>query len=437
MPGGAHNMAVRGLYGLRYARLSDPGNPRSAAVAATAAGLARDLAAVPVFPQLPSRLERVMGPGIRDNPQSDDAFFLNIWSRAGARGLPVLVFLHGGAWVSGGGAARWYRGARLASEGMVVVTLNYRLRPAGHMEDGQGEAHRPLGDILTALACVRDHIADHGGDPGRVTLAGQSAGAWYAWALSMLPAARGLFTRSALLSPPEITPWTAAGRQAFTSAAETLADRYRIGGESAETALLRAGAETLAARPVLPGAIPAMYLPVWPRPHPVADGALHVAALYIRVTEHEMSVFLPSDIAPQLPQLPTRLPAVPVPAIPPGWSAARAEAIARSSQSVFGAMATAIADAAARQGLQVSRRRFAALSGLADLGAAHCFDLPFQFGNRDDWRDAPMLTGWSGPDFQRLSNLVIDDLAAFVKGETRAPNAVLGMGDGPHHIGGN
>ncbi|AVW89869.1 hypothetical protein DA792_01405 (plasmid) [Celeribacter baekdonensis] len=170
---------VECFYGIRYGRLSKPDTPRSAVTPASGQLDVRHLTEVPVFPQLPSRLEALMGPGIGENPQSDEAFYLNVWTPEGGTDLPVMVFLHGGAWVSGGGAARWYRGAALAAEGMVVVTLNYRIGPNGHLEedaDQDPSDHRPMGDILTALQWVKDHICDFGGDANRITLAGQSAG---------------------------------------------------------------------------------------------------------------------------------------------------------------------------------------------------------------------------------------------------------------------
>lgn len=428
---------VRCAYGLRYGRLSDPANPRSAVVPAEGQIDVEELTGVPVFPQLPSRLERVMGPGIGENPQADDAFFLNVWAPEGARDLPVLVFLHGGAWVSGGGSARWYRGARLAREGMVVVTVNYRLGPAGHLEDGQGGEHRPVGDLLAALEWVRDHIRDFGGDPAQVTLSGQSAGAWYAWALAGLPAAAGLFRRVALLSPPGITPWTEAERREISLRVAVLQDHLLAEGDPPDTAELSAGARVLSARASKVGAIPPMYLPVWPDALSDAATPLHVEALYLRTTSHEMSVFLPPMADEDLHALRVRVGPIALPPAPTGWSADYAEAVTLASWSQFGRFVGGIAAAAQGRGIPVVRREFAALSGLDALGAAHCFDLPFQFGNPGDWHDAPMLSDWPESEFQALSDLTVGDLAAFVKGEDQVASGKLGEGAGPKSQGEN
>tara|TARA_E500000305_G_scaffold111880_1_gene128645 strand:+ start:6879 stop:8240 length:1362 start_codon:yes stop_codon:yes gene_type:complete len=413
---------VRAHLGLRYGRLSDPRNPRSAVRPAEDRQAVTELTDVPVFPQLPSRLERIMGPGVADNPQSDEAFYLNIWHPDGAKDCPVLVFLHGGAWVSGGGSARWYRGEALAKEGMIVVTLNYRIGPAGHCEDAGSQdkstphMHRPMEDILTALRWVRDNIRGFGGDPARVTLAGQSAGAWYAWALAGWDRAEGLFSRVALMSIPEIAPWSAEHRHGFTQEVDAA-------GPDRQTQL-RAGAKTLGETRFEPGRMAPMYLPVWPQTD--ASGRLHVGALYIRSTWDEMSVFLPpldpEAEAERLNLLRRDLTAQPAQGhrCPASWSAAWAETVSRATWAQFGGFSEAIAQAAEARSQTVIRRTFGAFCGCDNLGATHCFDLPFQFGNRADWQDAPMLNGWSDSAFEGLSQAMRRDLAAFVQGAPQA-----------------
>ncbi|MCA1297403.1 carboxylesterase family protein [Stappia indica] len=442
--GGAVGVSRGGIacfYGLRYGQLLHPGSPRSAITTAGGQLKVEHLTDVPVFPQLPSRLEDVMGPGIRDNPQDDAAFYLNVWAPEDAAGLPVLVFLHGGAWASGGGAARWYRGERLAGEGLVVVTLNYRLGPTGHLDDDEpGSYHRPIEDILQALRWVQAHIADFGGDPGQVTLAGQSAGAWYAWALSTLPVAAGLFRRAALLSVPAIKPWTPVQRSAFTRAVLSAEARDPAYRQEPREALLRAGARVLSQAPGEPGAIPPMYLPVWPEDPARPASKFHVDALYLRVTRHEMSVFLPatlsgsSEMEATLAHLRARAGMAPVPPVPcpPDWPRDRITLVTRASWIAFGRFASAIAGAAEREGRLVVQRAFAALAGPARLGAAHCLDLPFQFGNRKDWRDAPMLEGWPDEEFEEVSGAVRRDLAAFVAGNQQDGHRTLGAESGPH-----
>ncbi|MCC5987209.1 MAG: carboxylesterase family protein [Pararhodobacter sp.] len=397
-----------------------------------------DLTEVPVFAQLPSRLESLMGPGIRDNPQDVNAFYLNVWAPAGADGLPVLVFLHGGAWASGGGSARWYRGAQLAKEGVVVVTLSYRLGPAGHFADTPDDGlHRPMGDLLAALRWVQDRIAGFGGDPARVTLAGQSAGAWYGWALAGYPPARGLFDRAALLSVPAITPWTREERQAIALTAERHATALARNGTDMTQAWLLAGVRALSERPHLPGTIPPMYLPTWPDAPAPEVAERHVSAVYVRMTAHEMSAFLPSQTTPEqeaglLSALREGTPAdLPLANGAPDWSAARAEIVARATWQAFGCFANEIGKAVQGRCALV-QRGFSALSGGPDSpGATHCVDLPFQFGNLEDWHDAPMLNGWDIMQFDTLSRQVRKDLADFAKGHAQASWERHGEGFGP------
>lgn len=138
-------------------------------------------------------------------PASDEATCLNLNvftpSTAGAR--PVFVFIHGGGFAIGHAAASLYDGSRLASEAdVVVVTLNYRLGSLGWLAHPDLGANWGLLDQIAALRWVRENVGAFGGDPARVTLAGQSAGALSAMDLLVAPDASGLFARVVLQSPP-------------------------------------------------------------------------------------------------------------------------------------------------------------------------------------------------------------------------------------------
>ena len=145
-------------------------------------------------------------PGHLDHADEASCLSLNIWTPAAVdRPLPVLVFIHGGAFVTGGGAD--YDGAFLAPHGpAVIVTINYRLGPLGFLQlhrHGLDEANNlAISDALAALDWVRANIANFGGDPAAITLSGQSAGASMVIALATLPQARGKFIRALALSAP-------------------------------------------------------------------------------------------------------------------------------------------------------------------------------------------------------------------------------------------
>jgi para-nitrobenzyl esterase len=137
---------------------------------------------------------------------SEDCLYLNIWAPAGPRkGLPVMVWIHGGAFRAGSGSSPLYDGASLAENGeVIVVTINYRLGAFGFLHlaglDSSYTANLGLLDQIAALQWVSDNIEAFGGDPEQVTIFGESAGAMSIAALLAMPAAKGLFQKAILES---------------------------------------------------------------------------------------------------------------------------------------------------------------------------------------------------------------------------------------------
>ncbi len=147
--------------------------------------------------------------GASSGEQSEDCLTLNVWAPPpGDRPRPVLVWIHGGGFTTGSGAVGVYDGARLARRGeVVVVTVNYRLGALGYLalpalEREEGGAFGNFGvlDQIAALTWVREHAAVFGGDPERITIFGESAGAMSIGALLGAPAAKGLFAGAILQS---------------------------------------------------------------------------------------------------------------------------------------------------------------------------------------------------------------------------------------------
>ncbi|MES3013514.1 MAG: carboxylesterase family protein, partial [Pseudomonadota bacterium] len=177
-------------------------------------------------------------------PIAEDCLFLNVWTPAADAGakLPVMVWIHGGALVFGSGGTPIYSGAPLAARGAVVVTINYRLGALGFFAHPSvakpgDDVNFGLLDQIAALRWVQRNIAAFGGDPGNVTIFGQSAGAESVLALFVSPLAKGLFHKGIAQSPYGIPSHTLA--KARTTAANVAAG-LKLDGANASAADLRA-----------------------------------------------------------------------------------------------------------------------------------------------------------------------------------------------------
>lgn len=423
---------VQAWHGLRYAVADARFTPARPAAGRMAASRLED---VPVFPQLPGKLSAAMGHG-RPNPQSEDAFFLNVWAPSDAQGLPVVLFIHGGAWMTGGGAMAWYDGARLASQGLVVVNASYRLGPLGHL--GRPQAHAlpvPAADLLLALHWTAAHAGAFGGNPDRITLMGQSAGGWYAHLLSVLPQTRGLIHRVALLSMGTRASWTTQQQIDTTARARQIA-----GGDLQDVPvdeLLKAGMAALDREPPRLGHAPSAFLPVASAGVPPglldpdwAAQACHADAVYLRCTADESGIFLfnvPEQRNATQTQVDEALSSWPLADLPPGLRDQGAflgaasglppyrQLVAASSWRQFQRFPAHYADALRRARRHVRLTRFETESLLQGMHSGHCFDLPFQFGNLAAWADAPMLAGFDADRFESISRPLRAEIAAFAR----------------------
>jgi para-nitrobenzyl esterase len=169
----------------------------------------------PVAPWTEPRRFDAFGPACpqpeADGETSEDCLTLNVWTpaRTADAKFPVMVFIHGGSFLTGSGSLPVYDGAPLAEAGVVVVTLNYRLGVLGFLAHPQLSAQSPQGvsgnygllDQQAALAWVRRNIAAFGGDPANVTVFGQSAGAASIVLQLVSPKAGALFDRAIVQSP--------------------------------------------------------------------------------------------------------------------------------------------------------------------------------------------------------------------------------------------
>ncbi|WP_288380317.1 carboxylesterase/lipase family protein [uncultured Massilia sp.] len=263
----------------------------------------------------------------REDAVSEDCLFLNVWSPAlrdrGKR--PVMVYIHGGAYNNGSGSSPLYDGVRLCRRGdVVVVTVNHRLNAFGYLYlarfgDGMFADSGNAGqlDLILALRWVRDNIAEFGGDPGNVTVFGQSGGGAKIATLMAMPAAAGLFHRAATMSGQQVT---ASGPLNATLRAQALLDALKLpaarAGEIRSLPFQRI-VEVLGTRdPVLPfGGV--SFAPVLdernlPRHpfYPDAPGQSAGIPMMIGNTHDETRAFLggdPANFALTWEQLPARL----------------------------------------------------------------------------------------------------------------------------------
>jgi para-nitrobenzyl esterase len=242
-------------------------------------------------------------------PQGEDCLVLNVWTPGVGDGgkRPVLVWLHGRGFAAGAGSEGWYNGANLARRGdAVVITVNHRLNGFGylHLADLGGERFAGSGvagqlDIIRALEWVRDNIAAFGGDPGNVTIFGESGGGRKVSVLLAMPAAAGLFHRAIIQSGAHVR---GVERQRATEFAERLLAHLEINPSELEelqalpheqltqalNALTQGGA--LALSPVVDGT----YLPAHPFEPVAALTAAHVPVL-IGTNKDEAALFLARD----------------------------------------------------------------------------------------------------------------------------------------------
>lgn len=246
---------------------------------------------------------------------SEDCLFLNVWTPAadGAR-RPVMLWFHGGGYVSGSGGGAIYDGTHLArKEDVVVVTVNHRLTALGYayMADLLGPDYAASGnagmlDLVLALEWVRDNIARFGGDPGCVTIFGESGGGAKVSTLLAMPSAKGLFHR-AIVQSGALLAGTA--RESATKLADMLLEELNVPRAEARRILtipaerLSEAADKAAMRfarayPQLHGSfspvIDGLVLPAKPF-DPAAPPTAHGIALMIGNTRTEHSLFMAGD----------------------------------------------------------------------------------------------------------------------------------------------
>ncbi|WP_067819484.1 carboxylesterase/lipase family protein [Actinomadura kijaniata] len=373
-----------------------------------------------------------------DRP-GEDCLNLNVWTPdPGASGLPVMVWIHGGAFRNGSGSVLVYDGANFARDGVVCVTINYRLGVEGFAHLPGAPDNRGLRDQIAALEWVRDNIAAFGGDPGNVTIFGESAGGMSVTTLLSLGLAEeGLFRRviaqsgaGAVHQTPEdamLVTREVAARLGVAPTAEAFAalDPATIipaqAAVAAEVAALpdpgRWGVTTAACSMAMVPVLDDLF--TRPAQQAIADGAGADADLLIGYTAEEFRLFLmPTGLAGLL----TFDLVGPITAgmgVPAGVLETYRERHADLTAGEL--LALLVTDhmfrvpahrAAAAHAGNTWMYEFAWRSPNHDLGACHALELGFTFDNLD----SPDTTELAGPNPpQRLADAMHGAWVAFAR----------------------
>ena len=352
----------------------------------------------PACPQLPSRLEWVTGSVVDGLAMSEDCQVLSVTAPSDASGLPVMVWLHGGAYVSGGGEAPKYDADELARRGrVVVVRVTYRLGVLGYLSPS-GVNNLGLRDQILALQWVHDNIGAFGGDPHRVTVFGQSAGADSVLSLMLSEHTTGLFQRAIMQSAPL---GARDGRDAMTAAMRSAANAVTTGQVTdVQTAAVAAAAPfgligSLPFAPIM-GSDP--LPPAFDADDRLADAARRIELL-VGYTRNDGAPFVAMN--PRVARL-SRL--------GPVGAVMKRAASAALTRRVFGMPARRLAKAWRRNGGRSATFRVDWSPPRAPLGACHCIELPLLF-DAPAWADAPMLAG--GPVDDRLAETLRRNWSGF------------------------
>jgi para-nitrobenzyl esterase len=373
---------------------------------------------------------------------SGDWLTINVWSSepgSGAR-LPVLVWIHGGAFAIGKSGRPGYDGGRLAREGgVVVVTFNYRVGIEGFAQIEGAPPNRGLLDQVAALRWVRDNIAAFGGDPEQVTVFGQSAGAGSVAAMLAMPRAAGLFRRAVAQSVPGVvfTPELAADiGTAFAAEVglrPTVADLSTVapaeltaaGDAVIDTIGQRTNRWGLAARRTIPFApvVDGDVLPVSPW-QAFADGAGRDVDLIVGHTRDEQRLF--NLFEGTLGQVTEDQAATALDLLAPDGPRRYRDSFPNASPEelydlvhsdrLFRMPSLHLAEAQAQAGgrVYVFELTWPAPAMGGALGACHGLDVPLVFGNLDTDETAMLMIGEDpSPEAAELSTRIRTAWTAF------------------------
>lgn len=347
---------------------------------------AAEEAPLAVCPQRESRLGGVHGPSDPGNPMSEDCLRMTIHTPDPDGCNPVMVWLPGGAFVTGCGEFARYDGSRLCEEGgIVVVRISYRVGMLGYTNENG--VNLSIEDQICALEWVRDHIRSFGGDPSRVTVCGQSAGA-YSIACIVARGRTDLMRAAILFSAPLALKATAADADRLRGMMRQALSASN-GPESTDALTHASWQQLIEAQEQVMGKL-AKPMPFCPVNEPVFP----CRGQQIKGLERVLLTCQSNDAQPFVS---TR------------WMS-RA-----MTWLVFRRPMRRYAAALRRAGVQVSTRVFRWHPENGEIGACHTMEVPFLLGNWDCWKDANMLTGLSRAEYETRGMEFRKEISDFVK----------------------
>ena len=351
-------------------------------------------------PQRSSRLASTIGEESGSTCE-EGRLCLAVCAPAGAEKLPVMVWVHGGAFLTGGSEEKRYSTERLVRTGnVIVVKISYRLGAEGYLRTPDGVCHNfGLGDQKLALEWIRQNISAFGGDPEDITVFGQSAGA-YSIAAMISTATSPLPFRKAILQSPPL------GISMTEAEAEEIAFEFnrRLGKPAAEADI----EEILDAQDAVKGMKTGMtFMPlvkdIMAIPECVRKSDLSVV---IGWTSHEVTPFIRKTLGRHLASPGGRL----------ITKIATRRLFIRPSQQYVRKLRKA--------GIAVSTYSISWYPEGNPLGACHCIELPFLLGEYRDWTEADMTQGMKKEEFDAFSKEFLSSWTTFaVTGIFNTPSA--------------
>lgn len=344
--------------------------------------------------------------------QSSDAFRMSIWTPSTSGKRPVVMWIHGGGFSSGGCSLPQYNGARIARDADVVFAgVNYRLGALGNIPMPGSPSNLSVRDLLSALAWLRRNAQAFGGDPDDIVIAGQSAGAWNAVAIAASGQARGMFSRLMLMSSPSTQPLSNNEMLGLVDALkrhlkiDDLSEIANIPPDKLIIAQRKAAKEAprfgVSFTPyddgeLLSGDMFAKAMDECGNDIPVLIGLLdHESTFFMHFLEDTIREMdfdgrtkmldrfkegAEIDSAKMLEQSAKK-----IASDDPYWTM-----IDATTELTFGRIAHRLASGMGRSWMYEI-----GIKGTGGRGATHCLELPFVFGNLEYWQDDPAMEGLS------------------------------------------